>query len=90
MIIDAVTSLIYAVFVVLTAPIQIPFFPDTVKIFIATALDYMTSGVGILSQFFDMEYLLLLMSLVMLVDVALLIYKVVMYIIRKIPFLNIE
>lgn len=90
MIIDALISLLYSVFYILTLPIQIPSFPDTVKTFLATAIDYMSSGVAIVGQFLDMEYLFLLFSLVMLVDVALLIYKLIMWVLRKIPMLGIE
>ena len=90
MIIKALLELLYSVFSVLTLPISIPGIPDEIKTVLATALDYMTSGVGILSQFFDLNYLFMLFSLFLIIEGALLIYKLVMWVLRKIPMLDIE
>lgn len=90
MIIEGLLSLLLAVFRVLTLPISIPFMPDTVKTFLATALDYMTSGAVFIAQFFDMEYLLTLFSLVIIVEVGIALYHGVMWLIKKIPMLDIK
>ena len=64
MIIKALIELIIGVFRVLTLPISIPSMPDGVKEFIATALDYMTTGIAVLSNYCDINYLLVLFGVV--------------------------
>lgn len=90
MIIKGLLELLYGVFAILTLPISIPEFPDSIKEVLATALDYITSGVGIVSQFFDLNYLFMLFSLFLIIEGALLVYKLVMWVLRKIPMLSIE
>lgn len=90
MIVKGLLDLLYGIFDVLTLPISIPGIPDGVKEIIATALDYITSGVGILAQFFDMNYLLGLFSIVIIIEGAVLVYKFVMWVLKKIPMLGIE
>lgn len=90
MIVKGLLDLLYGIFDVLTLPISIPGIPDGVKEIIATALDYITSGVGILAQFFDMNYLLGLFSIVIIIEGAVLVYKFVLWVLKKIPMLGIE
>lgn len=90
MIIKLLIDIIYGVFWTLTLPISIPSMPDEVKQVMATALDYITSGIGIVSQFFDLNYLFMLFGLIMIVDVGMLVYKLVMWVLRKIPMLGID
>lgn len=90
MIIKALLDLIYSVFSLLTAPISIPGMPDEVKEFVATALDYIGTGIALLGNFTDIQYLLILFGITIAVDVGILLYKLVMWVIRKIPMLGIE
>lgn len=90
MIIKLLIDLIYGVFAVLTLPINIPGMPESVKEIIAIALDYITSGVGIVAQFFDLNYLFMLFSLIIIVDGGLYIYKFVMWVLNKIPMIDID
>lgn len=90
MIIKALIELIIGVFRVLTLPISIPSMPDGVKEFIATALDYMTTGIAVLSNYCDINYLLVLFGVVIAVDVGISLYRLVMWVLRKIPMLGIE
>lgn len=90
MIIKLLLDVLYGVFAILTAPISIPGMPEEVTEFIAVALDYITSGVCIVSQFFDLNYLFMLFSLIIIVDAGILIYKLVMWVIKKIPMLNVR
>lgn len=90
MIIKLLIDLLYSVFYVLTLPIAIPSMPDSVREFIATALDYISSGMGIVANFVDLPYLLTLFGIVAAVDVGMMIYKLVMWVLRKIPMLGIE
>ena len=90
MIVTTLLELLKSIFSVLTSAIQIPGFPDSVKEFMATALDYLISGVAFLSVYFDMNYLLILFSLIAIVDVAILSYKFAMWVVYKIPFIDIK
>lgn len=90
MIIQALLDVIYAVFWTLTLPISIPAMPDGVKSFIAISLDYIGTGLAILGNFFDVAYLLSLFGLVVAVDVGIMVYKLVMWVIAKIPMLGVK
>lgn len=89
MIIQALIDLILNVFAVLTLPIQIPSTPDELKEVLAMALEYMTMGVKVVSNYCDIRYLLLLFGAIIYVDVGIFVYKTVMWVIRKIPFTGI-
>lgn len=53
-------------------------------------ITYLASGCKILATYTDFEYLLILLSLSMLVATFHGLYKVLRWIIRKIPFINIS
>lgn len=90
MIIATLISLIVKVFSVLTAFIKVPGTPQAVKDFLATALEYMTAGMQILANYVDVPYLLLLFGLVITVDASIFTYRLIMWVLRKIPFFGIE
>lgn len=71
-------------------PISIPAMPNGVKSFIAISLDYIGTGLAILGNFFDVAYLLSLFGLVVAVDVGIMVYKLVMWVIAKIPMLGVK
>ena len=50
----------------------------------------MSYGMSILANYTHLGYLLVLFGLIVSVDVALLVYKIVMWVLRKIPVLGIE
>lgn len=90
MIIKLLIDLIYTVISVLTLPINIPDLPSEVSTYIATAVEYIGTGLGILNNYTHLSYLLTLFGVVLAVDVGLALYKLVMFIIKKIPMLNIS
>ena len=90
MIIEALMQVVFVLFELLTSPISIPSLPDQVHNFLNSAMVYLEIGVGILSNYVDITYLGILVGVVLSVDAGLLIYKLVMWIIRKIPMLGIE
>lgn len=90
MIVELVFDLIYAVLSVLTLALKLPSMPVKVVEIIATAMDYITSGIAIVSAYVDMSYLLMLFGVIFAIDVALLAYHIIMWILRKIPILGIE
>lgn len=85
MIANGLINVIYLVFDILTSFISIPGIPDSAKEYLAITLDYLTSGICILAQFLDMNYLLMLFSSVIIISGGVQILRFVMWVLRKIP-----
>ena len=90
MIIQLLLDLIFGLFSVLTLPINIPSLPSSVSEMLNTIFSYISSGLSILAVYCDLDYLLLLLGIVIAVDIALSLYSLVMYLIKKIPFFGIQ
>lgn len=90
MIIEGLLNVVYSLFALLLSPINIPAMPEEVRSFISDALGYIKLGIGLLANWTDLEYLLALFALVLAVDVGILLYKAIMWFIKKIPMLGIE
>lgn len=90
MIISGLLDVVYSLFSLLLSPINIPAMPEGVREFISEALEYIRLGLGLLYNWTDLEYLLTLFTLVVAVDVGVLLYKLVMWFIAKIPMLGIK
>ena len=90
MIIELLLNVVYTLVDLLTAAIDIPGMPEAVSTLIAEALEYIITGLAILANWTDLGYLLTLYSLVLAVDGGLLLYKLIMWFLRKIPMLGIE
>ena len=80
----------FNVFSVLTAALNIPGIPDSVKEFVAVTLDYVSTGIAILSNYMDVEYVLSLFFIVIAVDAGIMLYKIILWVLKKIPMLGIE
>lgn len=90
MIIKLLLDLVYSVVSVLTVPINIPSLPAGVQTAFADFLGYIQTGIAILSTYTHMSYLLVLFGLVVSVDVGIMLYKFVMWVLKKIPMLGIK
>lgn len=90
MIIKALLDLLYGVFFLLTAPINIPQLPQQAVSSITAITQYLVTGISIIGCYVDIQYLWSLFLLVIAVDVGIGVYKFVMFIIRKIPFFGIK
>lgn len=90
MIINLLLNIVFTIFSILTIPMQIPSMPESVKEIVAAATDYLVSGVSFLSVYFDMNYLLMLFSMILVVDVNIFFYKIIMWILRKVPLIDIK
>lgn len=90
MIITMIMDVIYAVFSLLTAPINIPSFPDSIDAVLAQFIEYISFGAGILANYTHLGYLLTLFGVVIAVDVGIMLYHFVMWILKKIPMLSIR
>lgn len=90
MIVEALLDVVYSIMSILTAPIEIPGMPEGVQQFIYSALEYITLGIRILGNYVDLNYLLVLFGVILAIDIGLLLYKLVMWILRKIPMLGVS
>lgn len=90
MIIELLLDVVYALIYALTLPINIPGLPSEVHTYIDTLIQYIGTGIGILSNYCHLSYLLVLFGIVIAVDVGIWLYKIVMFFIRKIPMANIS
>lgn len=90
MIIKLLLTLVYQIFNVLTLPINIPDLPTDLNNVITTIIEYVGTGLAILQNYTHLSYLLTLFGIVAAIDVALWLYKLIMFFIRKIPMLNIR
>ena len=90
MLIEGLLNLLYSVFALLTSVINIPSLPDNVMTSMNEFFEYVQAGVGILAAYSHVNYLLLLFGIIISVDIGILVYKFVMWVIKKIPFLGIK
>lgn len=90
MIIELLMNLIYTVFEFLTTPIDIPDLPSKLASTIDTAFEYIYTGVGILGNYTHYHYLMSLFMVIVAVEVGIHLYQLVMFILKKIPMLNIK
>ena len=85
MIIEAIITAFLAIFGALFSLFKFPSMPDGVQDIISTFVEYLATGIAIVSNYVDMSYLLSLFTIVALVEGAILIYHFIMWIVRKIP-----
>ena len=90
MIIEALLNVVYGLFELLTMPISIPGLPEGVQTVISGAFEYISVGVALLANYCDVGYLVTLFGVIVAVDAGILIYKIVVWIIKKIPMIGIE
>lgn len=92
MIITAALNVIYTVLSVLLV-FQLPELPASVISVANTAVDYVTAGVNVIHLFIGntaMGVLALCFKLVILFNAAYFLYSVVMWVLRKVPFLGLK
>lgn len=90
MIIEGVLNLFASAIKLIFAWINIPDAPPQVDQVFSVLFDAVGSGVGFLYLIFDMGLLKAMVPFVLIVANFEEVYKLVMYVLRKIPFLGIE
>lgn len=90
MILQGLLDFFFFLYKLLLSPINIPNLPDEVYSVMETVCDYMESGIGFLSIFLDMRLVTLLLPFVILLINIDWIWGLVMWILRKIPFVGID
>lgn len=81
---------IMSVMFLLLGWIEIPLLPAFVASYIAEFGEYLCAGAAILSNYVHLEYLLSLLMIVLAVDGAVIAYKFIMWVLRKIPMLGLS
>ena len=71
-------------------PFNIPKFPESVSTYLDTFKSYLNDGIGFIKFFLPWEYVVLLLKIILSIVLALEIYKFVMWVVRKIPMLNVK
>lgn len=89
MIVKALMDLVYNLFALLTAAINIPSLPEGIADVLEILTGAISSGLGILACYCHLDYLLVLFGLIIAVDAGLMIYRFIMWILKKIPMLGI-
>lgn len=90
MIIEMFLTLLFNVFSLLTRPISIPSLPDSAIETLDEIFSYVSAGVGILANYTDFGYLLVLLGIVLAIDIGVAVYHFVMWVLRKIPMASVS
>lgn len=90
MIVELLLTMLFGIFKLLTTPINIPSLPESIHDIFTLILDYITNGINIANVFFPMEYFGVLFGIILAIDAGVAIYHFVMWVIKKIPMLNIK
>lgn len=70
--------------------LNIPDLPDSVHGYIDQAFEYIVAGAGIFANYAPLDYLMTLFMIVLVVDVGILYYHFIMWVLRKIPLAGIS
>ncbi len=70
--------------------IKFPALPEGVMDYVDQLFGYMATGAGILANYTPFSYLMTLLSCLLLVEVLILAYHLIMWVLEKIPFVNVD
>lgn len=90
MIVDSLLGLISSFLSLLLAPITIPALPEGVASLLQQAAVYFGDGLGIFAAFTHFNFIMTLFGIVVLIDAAMLVYKFIVWLLKKIPMASIE
>lgn len=90
MIFEQLLTFILNFFDTITTNINIPSLNDDIFTIFDSFAEYLQLGIGVLSSYTHIGYLLSLFSIFLVVEAAILVYKIIMWVLRKIPLLGID
>lgn len=90
MLIEAVFGVIAWILDLLLLPMDIQELPETFYTVLGTLIAKLIRGATIISNYIHGTYIVALLGFVVAFDTAILVYHVILYILRKIPFINIK
>lgn len=88
MIVNALIDMLYGLIDWLTSGLNIPALPPEVTKVAAQVTEHLVMGLKFIANYTHLDYLLVLFGIVVAVDAGMLVYKFVMWIVRKIPMLG--
>lgn len=90
MIIYGLLEVVLAVLSVLFLPLRMALFPASVSTVILQIISALATGSGVMKNFCHWSYISTLLSFIIGMNVCVSGYHLIMWILRKIPFLNID
>lgn len=90
MIIEMLLDVFFNVFELLTRPIAIPSLPDEINIYISYISNYLGIGASIVAEYTPFVFLMVLFGIIVYVDLSIGIYHLVMWILEKVPFIDVD
>lgn len=90
MVIKLCCILIHAIIRLLLIPAEVIVFPAALTSIFSYVILILANGVGIVACYTHFQYIASLLGFVISVDALMTLYRLVMWILKKIPFLNIK
>lgn len=90
MILEGLLSVVQKLLTLLLTPINIPPLPENVQTVITQAMGYILDGLGIFAAFTHYQFIMSLVAIVLVIEAAFLLYKFVLWVLKKIPAAAIE
>lgn len=84
MILEGILYIMYELLDILLV-YNLPNFPDSVNSYIDMFFGYLIDGGKIIGNYVPLSYLITLLGIIVLIDTCIFAYKIVMWIIRKLP-----
>lgn len=85
MIIEGLLTLIHWLLDLLLTPIDIPDLPEGVASALSSVYQFLADGLGIFAAFTHYRFIFSLFAIVIIIDVAMLLWKFVRWVLQKIP-----
>lgn len=90
MLIEGIMNGLFTALTAMTSFINLPNLPTEIATYLAEFTAYLTAGAAILNNYVPMNYILGLLTITIGVDVAVHGYKFILWVLKKIPILNIK
>lgn len=90
MILEAIFELVFMLLSIIFAPIQLPGLPSEVQTVVDQVIGYIVGAVDLLGFFLDWNMVKILIPIVIIIVNLDKIWHLIMFILRKIPFLGME
>ncbi len=90
MLVESLLDLMFDVFCFFFGDVSVPDFPDEVLNVLLSIEEYLSSGLAFVAAYTHLPYLLTLFSIALVVDAVILTYRIVMWILRKIPLISVS
>lgn len=90
MLIDALLDFLVMLLGLLLEPLKMDVLPAQIALVVADFIGYISAACGIIAEYTHFTYLLALLGVCIAVDMVSTLYRALMWVLRKIPILNIS